>query len=1088
MRAGAALCGGRGRDGRAESGCSQLCSVPSEGVHGGDQIGILQCTLETYGLPLLPSFCWHLLPSSQLVSVEYDAGNCSTLASSACVSSEYFWLVGGWEACSSACGGAGSSRREVRCVTALADAASAAGSFTYMVSLGLYVVEDGYCGGVAFAASLSEERSCNSLACSLAAWEAGPWGSCSSVCGGGTRVRSVSCVGEDGLPFVAGPGDAGCGPVEPVSEDSCSSEPCTPADFCLGQPEPVCSGHGGCNRALGVCLCGGGWQGTLCQIPPQCSPGDRVDGAGQCCVSVVDVDGFCCGEGMVSEGALRMPLLDREGHCCVPPSSLDAQGICGGAASVVDVLYRPCAPPGVLDAGGVCCASGSLDFCGSDLASLALLPAELLAVISFLDPYTLAYGMPSPPPSSPPSPGTSGPSQVVVVVNLTISQPGSGSGGVDMLEVLRLLERAASTGAESSTSSILTILSAVPVSLCGNGVCELGELCSSAQEPWQALPVSRSVFCLSSQGAFVADDFCTGPRPDSVQACAQALPCAEDVAVTAAAESGCSQLCSVPSEGVHGGDQIGILQCTLETYGLPLLPSFCWHLLPSSQLVSVEYDAGNCSTLASSACVSSEYFWLVGGWEACSSACGGAGSSRREVRCVTALADAASAAGSFTYMVGLGLYVVEDGYCGGVAFAASLSEERSCNSLACSLAAWEAGPWGSCSSVCGGGTRVRSVSCVGEDGLPFVAGPGDAGCGPVEPVSEDSCSSEPCTPADFCLGQPEPVCSGHGGCNARWCCVSVVDVDGFCCGEGMVSEGALRMPLLDREGHCCVPPSSLDAQGICGGAASVVDVLYRPCAPPGVLDAGGVCCASGSLDFCGVCDGVHSSCGASVLLELRLPAPGEGEPPLASMQELVYGGQGPGSAAALLASALQSDLASLALLPAELLAVISFLDPYTLAYGMPSPPPSSPPSPGTSGPSQVVVVVNLTISQPGSGSGGVDMLEVLRLLERAASTGAESSTSSILTILSAVPVSLCGNGVCELGELCSSAQEPWQALPVSRSVFCLSSQGAFVADDFCTGPRPDSVQACAQALPCAEDVAVTAAAESGCSQLCSVPW
>lgn len=74
--------------------------------------------------------------------------------------------------------------------------------------------------------------------------------------------------------------------------------------------------------------------------------------------------------------------------------------------------------------------------------------------------------------------------------------------------------------------------------------------------------------------------------------------------------------------------------------------------------------------------------------------------------------------------------------------------------------------------------------------------------------------------------------------------------------------------LLDRYGQCC-QSGVLDACGVCGGSASVVDVQGVCCAS-GSLDASGYCCMSGTLDECGVCDGDGSSCALHAVVEVQV--------------------------------------------------------------------------------------------------------------------------------------------------------------------------------------------------------------------------
>lgn len=77
--------------------------------------------------------------------------------------------------------------------------------------------------------------------------------------------------------------------------------------------------------------------------------------------------------------------------------------------------------------------------------------------------------------------------------------------------------------------------------------------------------------------------------------------------------------------------------------------------------------------------------------------------------------------------------------------------------------------------------------------------------------------------------------------------------------------------MLDRYGQCC-SSGKLDACGVCGGSARLVDV-QGSCCNSTMLDAAGFCCASGSLDECGVCDGDGTSCALHAVVSVQVGVP-----------------------------------------------------------------------------------------------------------------------------------------------------------------------------------------------------------------------
>ena len=179
---------------------------------------------------------------------------------------------------------------------------------------------------------------CNTAPCESSAWQVTGWGECSAACGGGTRTRSVECLGPSGNATDPG----ACRGPKPVPTEPCNIQAC---DFCAGNP---CLGRGICTA--GACACTDGYAGPKCEIPPSCTSG-VVDANLACCPSgLVDLRGGCCPPGS---------RLDFAGECC--GQAIDVCGVCGGDGLFIDMQGSCCT---VADANGVCCRSGAVDECG----------------------------------------------------------------------------------------------------------------------------------------------------------------------------------------------------------------------------------------------------------------------------------------------------------------------------------------------------------------------------------------------------------------------------------------------------------------------------------------------------------------------------------------------------------------------------------------------------------------------------------------------------------------------------------------------------------------------------------------------------
>eukprot|EP01029_Cantina_marsupialis_P021991 TRINITY_DN533_c0_g2_i2.p1 TRINITY_DN533_c0_g2~~TRINITY_DN533_c0_g2_i2.p1 ORF type:complete len:1739 (+),score=629.23 TRINITY_DN533_c0_g2_i2:197-5413(+) len=232
------------------------------------------------------------------------------------------WKYSDWSQCSANCG-SGYATRTATCSTGTdADCQS---------SVGEAIIE----------------KKCNTNICpsSHVTWIPSDFGECENIVNDdGTlskiHQRTVTCQFMDSKEQVL---DSLCSTlIKPTSEETCLSDV-----FC--NDTNMCSFHGTCNIDEDICECNTGYSGTYCDQPVGCDNGTS-DTNGKCCLGVLyGNDNSCC-----------MGQLDRDGECC--DGTLDACGVCNGSGVVVDISGFCC--ESTLDASGVCCDSGILDQCG----------------------------------------------------------------------------------------------------------------------------------------------------------------------------------------------------------------------------------------------------------------------------------------------------------------------------------------------------------------------------------------------------------------------------------------------------------------------------------------------------------------------------------------------------------------------------------------------------------------------------------------------------------------------------------------------------------------------------------------------------
>lgn len=212
---------------------------------------------------------------------------------------------------------------------------------------------------------LVTELECNTAPCEAFRFDISNWTDCSQECGGGFQSRRVECVSATTRSVQNDTTCLAANLTRPNDEQSCNVGRC---------PELV-EGGGGRKllqeRSEGLC------QGRTCSGKGTCNEGvctcnDGFEGP-DCqfdsrevpeCPGVLEFNGTCCQSGAFSFGGEccggENATLDRNGSCC--QGELDACGECGGSGLFFDVLGQCCET--ILDGGGICCPSGSLDECG----------------------------------------------------------------------------------------------------------------------------------------------------------------------------------------------------------------------------------------------------------------------------------------------------------------------------------------------------------------------------------------------------------------------------------------------------------------------------------------------------------------------------------------------------------------------------------------------------------------------------------------------------------------------------------------------------------------------------------------------------
>lgn len=243
----------------------------------------------------------------------------------------------------------------------------------------------------------------------------------------------------------------------------------------------VCSNHGECFDLSGTCLCNIGYTGVDCQLNELSCPNGQLNATGDCCQSgVFDARGRCCGEDSSQTSSWK---LDRQGQCC--DQELNGCGECGGIG-FLDAVGICCA--GTLDAGGMCCPSGQLDECGVCDGVGETCSTHLEFVLDedaeFSEECFLDFLLPLIPTYA---------EEIELTLEHDDLEPGIGrvigvdldGGDIHLPTFEERLDRAL-RDADDNPCSIQSVAEISKHSLCGNGICELGESTGvSSQYPCQ---------------------------------------------------------------------------------------------------------------------------------------------------------------------------------------------------------------------------------------------------------------------------------------------------------------------------------------------------------------------------------------------------------------------------------------------------------------------------------------------------------------------------------------------------------------------------------------------------------------------------
>lgn len=435
--------------------------------------------------------------------------------------------------------------------------------------------------------------------CFIYKFETGSWSSCTpqnaDACVG-TQTRTVTCNRYPKGDLTATPVavDASfCGANVPAA-----SRPCSIDCSCNAAAQEVCgqgTGRGQCvsqgnSRA---CQCTQGWTGPQCNTRVQqqqqtcasnvfnaagaccasgvldtnqacCAAGSVLDGQGQCCASTVDACGVCGGSGVIDgQGQCCQGQLDGQQLCCAAPQTVDAIGVCGGTGATAGVQMT--LENTVCNALDNVATADLNDLSNPDVATCVELLQNSLSGGLQTDPANIGdteYNRPSRRRRL----QTFGSSVTTSVTLLPDPSSGFAPAQISSTEIAVKSSDYASTNYASQMSLPQTAVS-VPVAVCGNGVCEFGEVCTAgstdccrADCPLASLPCpddcSGRGVCQSltaDPSATVGTCQCFASLGFAGESCASCAP-----GFTAVGENCVSDSAPTCFDGVQNGEETGV--------------------------------------------------------------------------------------------------------------------------------------------------------------------------------------------------------------------------------------------------------------------------------------------------------------------------------------------------------------------------------------------------------------------------------------------------------------------------------------------------------------------------------------------------
>jgi len=234
---------------------------------------------------------------------------------------------------------------------------------------------------------------------------------------------------------------------------------------------------------------------------------------------------------------------------------------------------------------------------------------------------------------------------------------------------------------------------------------------------------TRSVVCVNDKGKFAAESQCTasaGLKPASSAVCnSEACPA---YAWRVAEWSDCSSKCG-------GGSKTRSVQC-FGSDNKMVDDSVCTTLAPKPA-VSAKCNMQKCL----------KFKWELSSWSVCSKSCGG-GTQTRTATC----------------MRNDGFEAIDPASC----TDAKPTLTQSCSSQPCVFYYYKVSEWGQCSQTCNGGQQTRSVTCVGSDDGSMKSHDYCKSLG-AKPASTQQCNTRPCGSFKFQAGKWEDCSKSCGG-------------------------------------------------------------------------------------------------------------------------------------------------------------------------------------------------------------------------------------------------------------------------------------------------------------------------------------